>query len=109
MPSHTGEDSAKAARICKLIFDKEDVAGNDGADLFAKEGVTVAQSDPSELPPAQDRMVLTRMAQDIMVEVWMAHRNATPKAEHDDLELDEAELAFLERSADQPQDHKEHP
>ena len=42
MPSHTADDKAKAAKTCKLLFDKADVAGNDGADVLAKAGAMVA-------------------------------------------------------------------
>ena len=96
MPSHTADNKAKAERSCKLLYDALDVKGNDGADQLAKDGAIPSQPDNEAWVTAQDRMVITRMTQDLMVEVWMAHRKTTGK--HDDMELDEAEMALLEMS-----------
>ena len=95
MPSHLGEEGkeeAKATAIRNGVVTEEHIQGKDAADVLAKAGVDLHESNKHHAEEARDRKAITVITQKMMLHVWESYVDFSDSKVQKKLQMDDDEV-----------------
>ena len=87
VPSHLndkGKEEERVARLADGTTAEAHIAGNDKADELAKEGALMHTDITQVLAEADGRREITRLVQNMMVQIWQEHKEIDSRTSNED-------------------------